>query len=185
MAGLLVGLGGCSGSKPPIMTIPGAAIAERSPEGVVVRLEVEADNPNRESMPLGQIRYEVKVDGAVVYAGTREAEATVRGFGKQRFEVPAFFAGVSEVSNFEFVGEVDYIPASVIRQTLYDNGMPYPSAKIEGAGAVAATLPDRPLRAIPSPNSRMRERPAAATAPAAPAGTAAPAGSGAPAEAPK
>jgi len=130
-------LGACSSGQPPTFTVLGAEVTQRSDEGTLVSIDIEADNPNVDPLPLPEVQYEVFIDGRRAFAGTRSPQTTLRAFGRQSFSIPAAVEGdVPEGAAFRVSGQVRYQPPGAWRETLTDLGFGLPTSGLNGGGAI-------------------------------------------------
>lgn len=129
-------LAGCSSVTTPRVWVTGATITERTDAGTVITFDLRAENPNKDALPLREVRYELAIDGITVFEGTRSAQSTLRAFGEQTFRLPAAAAGTWPAGpiRYRLAGEVEYVLPGAIQETLSDSGLPQPTAKFEGEG---------------------------------------------------
>jgi len=139
-------LGGCNaGFKPPRFRAVGVTADEISPEGVVLRFEVEAENPNKDPMPLKRAKYTLTLDGERVFTGERSPEATVRKFGTQRFDLLAVipFEGGAPVgeTRYEIRGFVTYQSPGQLNEVMFDSQLKVPKAGLAIGGVIDFGMP--------------------------------------------
>src|SRR5690349_17746323 len=79
----VAGVGGCS-YAPPQLSVTGAHITEETPEGIVVRFQLDALNTNSVELPLREVHYTLMIDGQPVFSGLRSPEASLRRLGTQQ-----------------------------------------------------------------------------------------------------
>lgn len=130
-------LGACSSGNPPTFSVLSAEVTQRSDEGTLVSIDIQADNPNADPLPLPEVQYEVFIDGRRAFAGTRSPQTTLRAFGRQSFTIPAAIEGdVPEGAPFRVSGQVRYQPPGAWRETLTDMGFGLPTSGLNGDGVV-------------------------------------------------
>lgn len=127
-------LAGCRGAAAPTLSVVSVTVPEDTADGLVINIAVEADNPNRDPLPLRDVTYTVWLDGKEVFSGTRSAEATVRRFGTQVFVLPAVLPiprdqRQAELAELRISGSVIYKKPSAFSQTLYEQGLVRPTAE--------------------------------------------------------
>jgi hypothetical protein len=136
MAACLAGaalLSGCRGTLAPTLQVVSITIPDETPDALVIYIAVEADNPNRDPLPLRDVTYTVFLDGREVFSGTRSAEATIRRFGKQVFVLPAVVQipqdqRSADLASLRIAGSVVFRKPSAFDQTLYEQGLARPRA---------------------------------------------------------
>jgi hypothetical protein len=130
---------GCSNS-PPELRVVSAEVQERTAEGIVLSFTVEAENPNREPLPLHAVEYDLSLNGQRVFTGLRSAEATVRRYGTQTFTLPAALPLTLNppLGSPEYVlsGKVEYVVPGALAETLFDVRVFRPSTGFSGRGTV-------------------------------------------------
>jgi uncharacterized protein (DUF58 family) len=128
---------GCSGSTPPRIRAEGVAVRERTPEGVVLEITLEADNLTGTSIPLREVTYSLFLDGEKVFEGQRSAEATVQRFGTQRIVLPAAFPprfAAEGPVRYRVEGELTYLARGVLAEALFDADVIRPSVSFSDEG---------------------------------------------------
>ncbi len=139
LAGILAcTLGGCTSTLPPTFTADGIRELESFDERTRVVFLTNAENPNREPIPLEQITYSVSLDGEAVYSGVRSPETTLPGYSSLLFELPAIVGSgvLSSGRDVQYAidGSVKYHVPGAFAEVLYDADIKVPEApmKIEG-----------------------------------------------------
>lgn len=138
-------LGGCAGTTAPAVRVTGARVTERSAEGVVVEVTLEADNRNESELPLREVRYAVEVDGLRVFEAVRSPEATLRRVGTQTVRFPAVIPGGHAALAAESVVRIEgglwYQNPGEIARLLYDTGMRRPRVRFEYEASAREIMP--------------------------------------------
>jgi hypothetical protein len=135
---IMLVLAGCNSVRAPSVRLESCASACES-GSTRITFNLLAENPNREPLPLEEIRYEVWLDGAPVFTGTRLALATLPSFGSRALAVPAVVPReVAPGTRFRLAGEIVYRTPSPWRQTLHEAGVAYPAASLIAEGEVPA-----------------------------------------------
>ena len=137
LSGLLgtLALTGCSGAQSPRLTVTGASIKERTDTAAVIAFTIDAENPNGDALPLQDVTYTVRRGGKEVFSGTRSAEAVIRRFGRQEFQLPASFlaaAGEDVAGEYEISGTVLYFAPGALSETLFDQSIVKPDVSFSG-----------------------------------------------------
>jgi Late embryogenesis abundant protein len=136
-------LGGCATASDPVVHLVGVEVRERTSEGVVLAVTLEADNANDRPLPLREVEYAVYLDGTKVFEGQRSAEATIRRFGSQRVVLPAAFVStfpLDAVKRCRVEGRLTYLVPGVLAEALFDADVVRPSAAfaVEGDANLGA-----------------------------------------------
>ncbi len=135
-------LGGCSSYSAPTLRVEKVEIGERSPDGLVLKFAIEADNRNDIELPLREVHYALKLDGREVFRGVRSPEASLRRLGTQRIVFPAVVplkAGEevpSGLVTFEIEGSLAYTTPGQIAEILFDTGLKRPSVSFRDGGQI-------------------------------------------------
>lgn len=128
--------------KAPILVVKEARVVEESPQGLVVAFGLDATNLNTDAVPLGEVRYALKLDGREAFRGVRGGEATIRRFGTQPITLPAALIigpdspRPSGVVEYELSGTLSYIAPGRLAQILFDTGFSRPSVPFRIAGRI-------------------------------------------------
>ncbi|MFN0132624.1 MAG: LEA type 2 family protein [Phycisphaerales bacterium] len=124
-------LGGCTSITRPGVRVADARVTDRTAEGVVVEVTLEAENRNQTELPLREVRYAVDVDGRRVFDAMRSPEATLRRVGTQlvRFPavIPASAGPIGPQTRVRITGNLRYQAPGEISRLLYDTGVRRPS----------------------------------------------------------
>ncbi len=137
-------LAGCSAYRTPQIEVLGAALAERSDEAEVWRIELSLTNPNSEPFELREFDYRFSVDGQSVYLGRRAAEATLSARSEKRLQIPAVVrfdrcaaAGEGSLTgrSWQIDGSLLYVTPGEIAEMLLDTGARKPRVGFSGSGA--------------------------------------------------
>lgn len=144
LAGLVGGgLGGCA-SNTPRFELLSAEQAERTTDAVRLNFLLEAVNPGEAEIPLRTARYRLVVGGETVFEGRRAPAVSVRGQGRQPFELPAVVTAEDfDVSVFDqpgaeipyrLVGTIEYQVPGELAEVLFDTGVRRPRAPLRAEG---------------------------------------------------
>ena len=133
-------LAGCQKAMAPTFTAVGVREVERSNERAVIEFVIEAKNPNREAIPLQQIRYTVTINGKEVFTGLRSSEVSLHTYATQVFTLPAVLP-ISSISaqgevSYSLVGTAQYIPPGRLAEVLFDADLKVPEATIDLSGTI-------------------------------------------------
>ena len=134
----VAGLGGCASSDPAIHLV-GVELRERTSEGVVLGITLEADNPSSRPLPLREVTYSVYLNDTMVFRGERNAEATIRRYGSQRVTLPAAFVPgfpIEGTMRCRVTGELTYVVPGVLAEALFDADVVRPTASFDVDGDV-------------------------------------------------
>ena len=133
-------LGGCTTYHAPALSVAEAAVASRTGDGVALRFVLNAENPNSEALPLKEVRYTVYVGGEQVFAGTRDAQATLRRLGTQQITLPAAVpASVPlppQTAEYRLVGSLTYVTPGQLADVLVDAGLLRPRVSVTRTGTI-------------------------------------------------
>ena len=134
-------LAGCSSYDAPRLAVSSVALGERSDEAVVLVFTLDAANSNDVALPLERVRYTVRLDGRVVFRGTRWAEATLRRVGTQQISLPAAvpleqMPKTGRGVPYRITGELIYVTPGEIAQLLFDSGVRRPSVRFSDDGVL-------------------------------------------------
>lgn len=134
-------LAGCSSYDAPRLAVSSVVLADRSDEAVVLNVTLAAENTNEVELPLETIEYTVRVDGRVVFEGTRSAEATLRREGTQQIVIPVAIRLAPDVPlrgsyPYTIRGELTYVTPGEIAQLLFDSGVRRPTVTFRDRGTV-------------------------------------------------
>lgn len=141
LAASLVVMGGCWSTPSPDIMVVGVTATDRTPDGTLLNIELEAQSTAEEQLPLKEVRYRVLLDGREVFSGLRSPEATLRRFGTQRLFLPAVVpAGVADQGAYEVEGTLTYIEPGTIAEVLFDFGVRMPKVSFTGAGSTSVGI---------------------------------------------
>ena len=135
---VLVGaMGGCASYAPPTLTVSSARVAEETDAGYVVDFAIDATNRNDVELPLKEVRYTLRLDGAEVFRGVRSPEASLRRLGTQQFHIPAAVPGRPAAgARYALDGELLYITPGQLAQVLFDIRVRRPKVGFRQEGVV-------------------------------------------------
>lgn len=138
----LSGPTGCSAYDAPDLSVSSVTVADRSDEAVVLEFVLDASNTNGVELPLQTVEYTVRLDGRVVFDGTRSAEATLRREGTQRIVLPAAVRlepGVPLSGEYPYgiSGRLTYVTPGEIAQVLFDAGVRRPRVSFSERGTIS------------------------------------------------
>lgn len=143
------GLAGCSYTA-PTLKVTDAKVADRTDQGFVVIIALEAENRNQVELPLREVWYSVKLEGGETFNGVRSPEASLRRLGTQKIIIPAAFSlppGATPPSGAvrcEVSGNLGYITPGEFAQVLFDTGVRRPSVSFHGDATVDLNAPGHP-----------------------------------------
>jgi hypothetical protein len=132
-------------AAPPVVTIESARAMPASDTDAarVVYVDIIAENPNPDDLPILSITYDATIsNGASTFrtTATRTGQATISRFGAQRIALP-IAVPVEQLANpasFTIQGQLEYLRPSAIAQTLNENGAGGSRLAFQGAGVIAA-----------------------------------------------
>ena len=137
-------LAGCSSTPAPEISVLGVAPSDRTPDGVLMMVRLEARSTAEDALPLREVAYRVRLDGREVFRGSRSPEATIRRFGTQTLLLPVVFpaqAGPAPSGAYEVEGTLRYAEPGTIAEVLLDLGVRTPSVSFRRSGQVGAPEP--------------------------------------------
>ena len=133
-------LAGCSNYKAPTFETISVREVQRTGDLAVLTFVIQATNPNREPMHLGQATYALDLDGAQVFSGVRSPEATINTYSTHRFELPAVVpATLTDAAGplpYRLRGSVIYKNPGAFADVLFDAEMVVPEATIDIEGTI-------------------------------------------------
>ncbi len=133
---------GCSSHRAPTLIVSDVKVVDRTSDGVVLRVSINAENRNEIELPLREMRYTLKLSDGSQFSGVRSAEASLRRLGTQTITVPASFpiaqgaAAWDGAAKYEFSGDLSYITPGEFAQVLFDTGVRRPSVSFRSEGTV-------------------------------------------------
>ncbi|HYE60919.1 MAG TPA: LEA type 2 family protein [Phycisphaerales bacterium] len=132
---------GCSSQPAPTLKVVGAEVTERTQDGLVVLFTVEAENASGQEVPLRDVEYTVSLHGKPLFSGTRSAQATVRRYGVQDFQLPAAIPAahaqqLSGMVPYTIEGTVTYVVPGVLAKAMFDMDVIRPETGFAGRGVV-------------------------------------------------
>jgi hypothetical protein len=135
---VLAPLVGCSSVSPPHVSV-GEARVSQSEAGSLLLIELNTENPNREPLPLREVRYSVDVNGTRVFEGLRSAESTLRRYGTRTIVLPVSLPpgspGYVTSGTYSVRGELMYKEPGALAQTLLDAEIVDPTVSFSGEGS--------------------------------------------------
>lgn len=134
-------IAGCASFSPPDVGVTQVRITERTEDGELLLITLEARNPNDQLLPLRDITYRLEADGRRVFAGRRSAEATVGRAGVQTISLPAAIPigqAVQQGSRFTVSGQITYLSPGPLAEVLFDVGLLRPTVGFRGTGVIEA-----------------------------------------------
>lgn len=134
-------LAGCAVYEDPVFRITGVEMAQRTDEAALIRFTVEGDNPNRDQLPLEEVRYTVEIEGHPPFDARRSAQATLPGFRTQSFTLPvAITTETGPIPDgrvaYSIRGTVAYRLPGSIADLLFDNEIRKPRAPFGESGVL-------------------------------------------------
>ncbi len=140
LAGASILLGGCSKAMAPTFAAMGVREVEHHEDRSVIEFSIQATNPNKEPIPLKQIRYRVEIDGVEVFSGVRSPQTTLHTYSSHVFKLPAVIPASalsgSESVSYLVVGTAQYVPPGRLSEVLFDAEVKVPEAVIELSGTI-------------------------------------------------
>lgn len=130
---------GCMSSSPPGLEVTGARVGQSAQGRSVVLIDIVASNPNKDGLPLKGVSYSVEVSGEKVFEGRRDAQASIRGYGLQKFTLPVPVSSsyiAAGTTKFRVKGELTYVAPETLARTLYDNNLRDWKTSFAGEGVV-------------------------------------------------
>jgi len=159
----LLAVGGCGfvqrsfkSTTPPMVSVEGARTTTAPQTGVaggpsvapgqLVLIDLFAENPNSDDLPVLAIAYDVTLRdgiGEFRYTGTRKGQATLGKFGAQRIElpVPVPAGAMAMPTTFDVRGTIEYLRPAAIARTMQENGLGGTTTSFRATGAVAGFTP--------------------------------------------
>lgn len=132
---------GCGSVQRPDVSV-GRVSIENTPDGDVLMIEITAENPNKEPLPLREVHYFVSLGGEPAFECIRSAQSTLRSFGSHTIKLPvALSKNYVQLGDCEYsiTGQVSYREPGAFAQTLLDADIIDPAVDFAGSG----TLPDK------------------------------------------
>ncbi len=139
----------CSAYEDPGFQVIAVQETDRTEDAAVLTFTISARNRNEVPIPLREAVYTLELDGQTVFTGQRSAEATIRRFGAQTFELPAVVpAAVFDLSRlgspggdrpdlpYRLTGAVEYQTPGELADVLFDTGVRRPRAPIDLSGLI-------------------------------------------------
>lgn len=149
VAGLVVTaglLGGCSLATPEL-SLRGADVVSRSPEGSVLEVTLVGRNGSDDPLPLRITHYTVTVGSASTRV-ERSAQVTLSARGEHLVRLPAALpADIADGTAYTIRGSVEFLRPGIIQGVLYDWGVWRPGVSFAFRGTVGDTAPATPPRA--------------------------------------
>lgn len=139
---MLIGglLTACSSTATPSARIVDVAIHEENDRAMVLRFDLVLANPNPHPVPLGQVRYQLELDGRRVFSGTRTARITIPRSGDQSLTLPAAFelhlvpSALDRPVSYRLTGSILYRPDGTFGGVLYDSKVHRPATRFSASG---------------------------------------------------
>ncbi|MEM9166525.1 MAG: LEA type 2 family protein [Planctomycetota bacterium] len=137
----LCALQGCSRYADPSVAVERITLTDRSAEAAVLDIELAATNTNEVALPLRTVEYTLRLDGDVVFRGTRSAEATLRRVGTQPIVLPAAIRldrhpAPASGMRYRLTGRMKYVTPGEIAQRLFDAGVRRPTVRFAQEGVL-------------------------------------------------
>ena len=131
---------GCSNIKDPRFETMGVRLVEQTDTRTVYAFSIKATNPNKESIPLKEVSYTVKLDSKHSFSGVRSPETTLHTYGSHTFELPAVFEvstdQLSGIVDYKITGSVKYLRPGKFNEVLFDTKVKVPKAGFTLRGKV-------------------------------------------------
>ena len=94
LLGLLTLVGGCAGVERPTASFAAMDVADITPRGFTMNVDVDVHNPNAVALPLADADYSLSIGGANVIESTKvhpDARIPANGTGRVTIPVPVTF----------------------------------------------------------------------------------------------
>lgn len=137
---------GCESYSQPRLTLAGVESVEETPQGLVLRVRLRAENDNEVALPLREVDYTARVgegSGALTFTGRRSPEATLRRKGSQDIVLPVALrlgeggAGrPTGVVPFSLSAELTYLTPGALADVLFDADVRRPVTSVSASGLV-------------------------------------------------
>lgn len=128
---------GCSIDLPPKATVTGVEVTEQSPQGSVVMLTVELENPNDVDLPLPKAQYSIHIEQIGTFNFIEVPDVALPRKGRQIVRLPAAFDATNlEGRKFDVSGGVTYYPPGEIRRLLTEYQIPLPFSLFGRSGTL-------------------------------------------------
>ena len=143
-------MGGCSGFRPPAISVEAVAVTEVTDEAVALAFALDLGNSNDAEVELYEFRYTLAIDGTQVYAGRRAPDATLGAAATQRLTLPAVIpyhrlGWTAEAhppqARYALTGQLVYTVPSAIARILFDSGVRRPKARFAKRGEIILNSP--------------------------------------------
>lgn len=135
-------LSGCTSYSAPTLDVVNVSLGEQTPQGMVIKFTLDADNVNSESLPLESVRYTLYLNDQAVFTGYRSPESTLRRFGTQQITLPAVVPLGGESArpfgqaNYRLEGTLEYVTPGEIAKILYDAEIQRPTVVFSKEGVI-------------------------------------------------
>lgn len=134
-------IGGCSTTLPPTFSAESIRELESFEGRTRMVFIINAQNPNKDPIPLEQAIYSVAIGGENVYSGLRSPEVTLPGYSSLSFELPAVVDSqmlrVGRDVQYMILGSVKYHVPGVLADVLYDADLKIPEAPLAIHGVIS------------------------------------------------
>lgn len=101
LLGLLMVVGGCVGVEKPTASVRGMDVADITPRGFTMNVDLDVHNPNSMALPLADADYSLSLGGVYVIESTKihpDARIPANGTGKVTIPVPVTFENLLSAS---------------------------------------------------------------------------------------
>jgi hypothetical protein len=156
----MIALGGCVFHRPPVLEVVDTHWGEHTEDAQVLNIEVvlrnpaspgrraaaseeaEALDPTRRAISILEVRYDVRLDGRMVYRGRRDASATLAAGGERRVILPAVIPtdtqrqGKPDPSRYQIAGYVWYRTTDRLTLILADMGLSRQRSRFSESGTI-------------------------------------------------
>ena len=134
---------GCSGFRPPVVTVLEASVVEVTAEALRFDVVLELTTPNADPVELREFAYAVSIDGGHVFDGRRAAETTLSGGGAKRIALPAVVRfdrvgwngpDAPPAAAWTMSGTLLYLTPGWLAEILLDTKLSRPKVRFAGGG---------------------------------------------------
>jgi hypothetical protein len=135
-------LSGCTSYSAPTLDVVNVSLGDQTPQGMVIKFTLDADNENSEPLPLESVRYTLYLNDEAVFSGYRSPESTLRRFGTQQITLPAVVelggenARPTGRATYRLEGTLEYVTPGEIAKILYDAEIQRPTVGFSKEGVI-------------------------------------------------
>ncbi len=133
-------LGGCFRIVKPEIDVVSMRVAEQTPEGVVVDVELAAANRTKKDLKPHTMRYWLTLDGKRVFEGRRSPQATFSALGVQNFTAPIAIAAEdipeTGTAQYEFRAVITFLSPGPLAKVFFDLNLRNPRVVTQERGEI-------------------------------------------------